>query len=237
MKSERLSIIRNYITEHRTVRMEDLQRLYPNLSGMTLRRDLAALEAEGSITRTWGGARANLQKAFGTSEDLYENRESESTDSKRLICQRALPYIQSKHSIFLDSGTTVMTLARMLPDSNLVLFTAAPNIALDIVSRTTLPQVTLLGGSLSRTTISCSGRESIDQLRGINIDIAIMCTSGYTPENGFTSGNPYESELKASVIRKAHQVIMLLAADKIGRSMPYTFAHDEDIDILITDDK
>ena len=62
-----------------------------------------------------------------------------------------------------------------------------------------------------------------------------MCPSGYTSENGFTSGNPYESELKAAVIRKAQQVIMLLASDKVGRSMPYTFAHDEDIDILITD--
>ena len=235
MKTERINAIRNYITEHRTVRMEDLQKLYPGLSGMTLRRDLAALEAEGSITRTWGGARANLQKNYGSSEDLYENREIESTESKLLLCKKALPHIQSKHSIFLDSGTTVMTLARMLPDSNLVLFTAAPNIALDIVARTSLPQVTLLGGSLSRTKISCSGREAIDQLRGINIDIAIMCTSGYTPENGYTSGNPYESELKAAVIRKAQQVIMLLASDKVGRSMPYTFAHDEDIDILITD--
>ena len=56
MINERRNAIRTYIAEHRTVRMEELAALYPNVSVMTLRRDLAALEEEGTIIRVRGGA-------------------------------------------------------------------------------------------------------------------------------------------------------------------------------------
>ena len=71
-----------------------------------------------------------------------------------------------------------MTLVRRIPDQDLVVFTSAPNIAMEIVMRTTMPQVSLLGGSLSRNTISCSGHLTLEYLRSINIDVAFMATSG-----------------------------------------------------------
>lgn len=232
MINERRNAIRTYIAEHRTVRMEELAALYPNVSVMTLRRDLAALEEEGTIIRVRGGARINTQN-IGPAEDIYSRREISNIEAKNVICGKALAFLEEKRSIFFDSGTTVMTLAKQMPDQNLVLFTAAPNIAMDIVARTTQPQVTLLGGSLSRTTFSCSGHLPLEYLRSINIDIAFMATSAFSLENGFTSGNPYESEIKAEVIRKARRVIMLMNTDKIDRNMPYTFAHMEDINVLI----
>ena len=126
-----------------------------------------------------------------------------------------------------------MTLVRRIPDQDLVVFTSAPNIAMEIVMRTTMPQVSLLGGSLSRNTISCSGHLTLEYLRSINIDVAFMATSGYSVENGFSSGNPYEASIKTEIVRKAHKVIMLMSSDKVGRNLPYTFARMEDIDVLI----
>ena len=193
---------------------------------------VAALEEEGTIIRVRGGARINTQN-IGPAEDIYSRREISNIEAKNVICGKALAFLEEKRSIFFDSGTTVMTLAKQMPDQNLVLFTAAPNIAMDIVARTTQPQVTLLGGSLSRTTFSCSGHLPLEYLRSINIDIAFMATSAFSLENGFTSGNPYESEIKAEVIRKARRVIMLMNTDKIDRNMPYTCAHMEDINVLI----
>ena len=232
MINERRNEIRTYIAERRSVRMEELAKQYPDVSVMTLRRDLAALEEEGTIIRVRGGARINTQNV-GPAEDMYSRREISNIEAKNVICGKALAFVEEKRSIFFDSGTTMMTLARQMPDQNLTLFTSAPNIAMDIVARTTQPQVTLLGGSLSRNTFSCSGRLPLDYLHSINIDIAFMATSAFSLDNGFTSGNPYESEIKAEVIRKARRVIMLMNTDKIGRNMPYTFAHMEDIDVLI----
>lgn len=232
MMNERRSQMKEYITEKLGVRVEELARKFPDVSMMTIRRDLAALEEEGAIIRTRGGARVNGQP-LGIAEEMYSRREISNIEAKTVICTKALAFLEEKRSIFLDSGTTIMTLAKQMPDQNLILFTTAPNIALDIVLHTQKPQVTILGGGISRNTLSGSGRLPLEYLKSVNIDIAFMATSGFSLHNGFTSGNPYESELKMEVVKKARRVIMLMNTDKIDRNMPYTFAQMEDVDVLI----
>lgn len=236
MMNDRRSQMKAYILEKLQVRVSELEQLFPDVSVMTIRRDLAALEEEGAIIRTRGGARANLD-GLGIAEDAYHRREQSFREAKEIISEKALAFFEEKRSIFLDAGTTLMTLARHIPDNDLVLFTTAPNIAMEVITRTRHPQLTLLGGSLSRTTVSCSGRSTVDQLRSINIDMAFVCTSAFTVNGGFTAGNPYESEIKTEVIRKARRVIMLMGCDKIGHNMPYTFAQMSDIDVLICETK
>ncbi|MBE6989912.1 MAG: DeoR/GlpR transcriptional regulator [Ruminococcaceae bacterium] len=232
MMTDRRSQMRAFIDERLNVRVKELQEQFPGVSVMTIRRDLAALEEEGAIIRTRGGARVNLDN-LGVAEDAYRRRELAFPEAKEVISQKALAFFEPKRSIFLDAGTTMMTLARRIPDDDLVLFTAAPNIALEVLTRTRRPQVTLLGGSLSRTTLAGSGRATLEQLRSINIDMAFLSTSAYSVSGGFTVGNPYEAEMKADVIRKARRVVMLMTADKVGHSMPYTFAQMRDVDVLI----
>lgn len=232
MTGERRRAMREMITQKLNVRVQDLQQQFPDVSMMTIRRDLAALEEEGSIIRTRGGARVNAQ-TVGMAEDIYSRREQSNVEAKRIISDKAAAFLEEKRSIFLDAGTTVMTLAQRIPDRNLVLFTTAPNIAMEVVMRTQKPQVTLLGGNLSRNTLSASGRVGLDYLRSINIDVAFMATSAFSPESGFTSGNPYEAELKTEVIRKSRRVIMLMTTEKADRNMPYTFAQLADVDVLI----
>ena len=154
MKNERRSQIKAYISEHKSARIEDLAKQNPDVSLMTLRRDLAALEEEGFLVRVRGGAYINSTPPATQAEDLYSRREISNVEAKTIICEKALPFLEEKRSIFFDAGTTLMTLVRRIPDQDLVVFTSAPNIAMEIVMRTTMPQVSLLGGSLSRNTIS-----------------------------------------------------------------------------------
>jgi DeoR/GlpR family transcriptional regulator of sugar metabolism len=71
----------------------------------------------------------------------------------------------------------------------------------------------------------------------INIDIAFMAASGYSPENGFTVSNFFECELKKAVIKKAKKVIMLIDSSKFNKVLAFTFGHLSDLDVLICDDK
>lgn len=232
MLAERREQIKQYILQSSAVHVDELARLFPTVSAMTIRRDLAALEEQGYIIRTRGGARAN-SRAFGLSEELYAQREISNVDAKAEICAKALRLMEDSRSIFFDSGTTLMMLAKMMPDRNLTLFTTGPNIGLEVIMRTQNPQVTLLGGNLSRATLSSSGAGAREFLKTVNIDVAFMGTSGFSMSDGFTSGNPYESELKADVCAKARRTIMLMDTTKIGMNMPYTFARLEDIDVLV----
>ena len=71
MKNERRSQIKAYISEHKSARIEDLAKQNPDVSLMTLRRDLAALEEEGFLVRVRGGAYINSTPPATQAEDLY----------------------------------------------------------------------------------------------------------------------------------------------------------------------
>ena len=62
-----------------------------------------------------------------------------------------------------------------------------------------------------------------------------MVASAFSLQNGFTCGNYSECELKHNITGKAKQTIILIDSSKFDKSMPFTFAPLESVDILITD--
>jgi DeoR/GlpR family transcriptional regulator of sugar metabolism len=72
-------------------------------------------------------------------------------------------------------------------------------------------------------------------LDGMNIDVAVMATSGYSVSSGFTIGSLQEAQLKRKIIRKAAFSVIVMDSAKIGKNHPFTFATLEDISILICD--
>lgn len=233
MNIERRDLVNAYIQEKGEVQLRELEEIFKDVSSMTLRRDLAYLEKKGEIIRVRGGAKS-IAYVSGIKEEHYSRRADANIEAKMKIAQKALKYVESGRSIFLDSGTTIMCLAQILPEEKLSIITSGPNIAIEIIKKQHV-SVTLIGGQLSRDTISLSGPHSIDFIRDINIDIAFMATSGFSLESGFTSGNYNECELKKAVIRKARRVILLMDSSKVDRNMPFTFAYLRDIDRLISE--
>ena len=231
MNIERRESIRKYIQEKGEVQLKELEIKYPNVSSMTLRRDLAYLENEGYIIRTRGGA-IPVNRLAVNGEDIYSLRAKENIEEKMKVAQKAVTLIETGRSIFIDSGTTMMCLAKLLPDDHLSIITSGPNIGMEIIKHHK-PSVVLIGGQLSRNTLSTSGMNSLNFIKDINIDIAFMATSGFSLESGFTSGNFNECELKKNIIQKARKTVMLMDDKKIDKNMPFTFATLEDIDILV----
>jgi DeoR/GlpR family transcriptional regulator of sugar metabolism len=231
---KRRTMLQNYIETRGEVSTEELCALFPDKSSMTIRRDLAFLAEKGSIIRTFGGARSIYHPS--QPEPFYSIRENENYHTKEKIAMQAVQFIENRSAVYIDSGTTSMSLVNHLPDNDLTILTSAPNIGLKIIATKPACAVYLTGGNLNPVTLSCSGVESDRLLKLLNIDIAFMATSGFMPETGFTIGNAFEYELKRCAINKASRVIMLMDSTKVGRNMPYTFAQPSDIDILITDE-
>jgi len=235
LNTERRERIRKLIQSKGEIKLKELESLFPEISSMTLRRDLAFLESNGYIVRTRGGA-IPVTRLSATGEDVYSQRAMENVEAKSRIAKKAVNFIEKGRSLFIDSGTTMMYLAKEIPDENLSIITTGPNIGLEIIKKSR-PTVTIIGGQLGRNTLSTSGIYSLSYLKGINIDTAFMATSGFSLESGFTSGNYNECELKKEIIRKARRTVMLMDVSKIDKNMPFTFAVLEDIDVLICDAK
>ena len=235
MQPGRLEMIRDYIIKKGEVEVSELCAAFPSVCAMTVRRDLAKLEGDNVIIRTHGGARVN-PAAIGALESFYIDRESVNTAQKNAIARKAVRFIEDRRSIYIDSGTTLMAFIRHIPANiSLTALTSAPNAALDLGLRLPGCTVLLTGGRLNSKTLSCSGHGCVETLRGINVDTAFMCASGYTRGAGFTVGEFQECELKRAVVAQAERIVMLMDTSKLGVTMPYTFAAPSDIDVLVTD--
>jgi DeoR family transcriptional regulator, fructose operon transcriptional repressor len=233
MTTQRRSEIRQFIQSKGEVQLSELTSLFPSVSSMTLRRDLDYLERQGQIIRIRGGAKSLTQLSM-LKEAAYTQRQTENATAKMAIAEKALTLITPGRSIYLDSGTTCMCLAQRIPDQNLFILTAGPNIALELVKNASI-KINLTGGQLSHDTLSLSGFNAAEYVRSLNIDLAVMATSAFSIENGFSCGDYFEAELKRLIIRKARQTAMLMDNSKVGTSMPYTFARLSQIQILVTD--
>ena len=230
MNKIRQNRIKNYIEDRNVVSIKELQNLFPDVSLMTIHRDLDALEAEGSVVKFRGGARS--VRYAGDPE--FNVRMRENNTGKQVIARKAMELIQPHTAAFLDASTTNLELAKMLPDINLNIFTTGPNIALELC-RLNNPVVTLCCGTLNRKNLAVSGKNTLEMLEKINIDMAFIGVSGCSVDAGFTCGTESDMLVKNLVIRKARRSVLMCTRDKLSCLMPYTFATFKDIDYLISD--
>ena len=231
MNNIRQQMIQEFIEKNNVVTIRELHALCPEVSLMTIHRDLDALEQAGAIVKFRGGARS-VRHAGDLGFDI---RLQENVAGKHLMAQKALELIQPNATIFLDASTTNLILARKLPDTNLNIFTTGPNIAIELC-RLANPNITLCCGTLNRKNMALSGPNTLDMLEKINIDLAFIGVSGCFADVGFTCGTEADMVVKRNVIRKARTSVVMCDHAKFSRLMPYTFAGFEDIQYLVSDE-
>ena len=230
MNRIRQAHILNFIEQHNIVSIKQLQALCPEVSLMTIHRDLQALEDQGMVVKVRGGARSVRH----TGDPGFDVRMQENNAGKASMARKALELIQPNSSVFLDASTTNLTLARALPDINLNIFTTGPSIALELC-RLHNPVVTLCCGTINRKNLALSGQNTLEMLEKINIDLAFIGVSGCSVEAGFTCGTEGDMLVKHKVIQKARTSVVMCDRGKLSRLMPYTFARLEDVDCLVSD--
>src|SRR5690349_5000727 len=92
-----------------------------SVSEATVRKDLAALERQGRLLRTHGGATAGPAQAAGMpsrSELAFEVRERLQVAEKAAIGRAAAELVKDGDSIALDASTTALHVARSLKSRN-----------------------------------------------------------------------------------------------------------------------
>jgi DeoR/GlpR family transcriptional regulator of sugar metabolism len=233
MKATRRQQIHELLQAKPFVSLKELAEMFPDVTTMTLRRDIEHFEKQGELIKVRNGARS-MKFITATADENYRRREKENEASKRTIASAALPYLESGKCIFLDSGSTIMQLAALMPDEVMNIVTPGPNVSLKLIEKQN-PIVTLIGGILNRDSISVTGDISIEALKAIDIDTAFIVPSGYSEKNGFSCGNYSECELKGYVVKNAKKVIMLIDSSKFEKDFPYSFCKMSDIDVLVTD--
>ncbi len=231
MNHLRQETMRAYIEQKNVVTIKELLVLFPDVSLMTIHRDLDALAEAGSIVKFRGGAKSVRHSG----DPEFNVRIGENNSGKLTIAQKAMELIQPHSSVFLDASTTNLMLARSLPDINLNIITTGPSIALELC-RLHNPVVTLCCGTINRKNLALFGQNTLEMLDNINIDLAFIGVSGCSVDAGFTCGTEGDMLVKRMVIRKARTSVVMCTREKLKCLMPYTFAKLGDVDYLISDE-
>lgn len=186
-----------------------------DVTTMTVRRDLSALERAGLLTRTHGGC--VLHTPFVTDLSFSEKMTSNQAQ-KRAIAREVVRLLVPGSSVYLDTGTTAMHVARSLPlDRRLRIFTNNLRVAMELFGRQGL-EVFVYGGRLATRSPDLSGEAAVGAVGMFTTDIAVMGCDAIDPH----TGTVYAAEIGgAAVARQAQKLSshVIVAADhsKIGR--------------------
>ena len=210
--------IKEYIENNSVATIKEIMELVPDVSFMTIHRDLDALERQGIIVKYRGGVRS----VHHPGDVEFNVRMRENNDGKVIMAKKALSLIQPHSSVFLDASTSNLFLARNLPDMSLNIITTGPAIAIELC-RLHNPVVTLCSGTLNRKNLAISGQNTLEMLEKINIDTAFIGVSGCSDEAGFTCGSEADMLIKRMVIKKARASVLTCGSEKFKRLMPYTY--------------
>ena len=121
MKQDRRLAITEAVNKAGELNFQQLKELFSDVSDMTLRSDLRELDGERKLVRVHGGA-----KSIGNvvrTDDLFFRKAARNINEKKQIARKALQFLKPDMSIFLDCGTTMLELARILPDEKLFIVT------------------------------------------------------------------------------------------------------------------
>jgi len=198
----------------------------------TVRRDLTILERHGVLRRVHGGAIPVERLGF---EPGVETRAERFVAEKERIGKMALAHLPDEGTVLIDSGTTTLRFAELLPrDRELTIVTNSLPIAALVALQPSL-SLYLLGGRVRGRTLAAVGSWLTHALQDVFVDVAFLGTNGVSVERGLTTPDQSEAAAKRAMINAARRTVVLTDHTKIGVDHFSRFADLPDIAAIITD--
>lgn len=228
---ERREYIEKKLLVEGKIRVSELAALFA-VSSETIRKDLLYLEEKGIAKKGYGGAIVANERL----EPSYLEKSIIHQEEKQRIAQGVIDLIQDGMTLMMDAGSTVFTVAKMLGmRNNLTVFTNAPRTALLLDDYQINTHI--LGGEFRSNSNALIGGWTVNAIKEIRADAAIIGTSGFCGRKGPCVENFPESEIKKAMISNSNKVIVIGDSSKAQTSALIQYSLWEDIDTFVTDEK
>lgn len=218
MKLDRTAIIRHHLFTNGLSSIPEIAEVL-GVSEPTVRRDLVALEADGVIVRLHGSA----QLAENSSSEIaFESREKINLVAKRAIAESAYTHLKPNSTIFLDAGTTVLQLARLIrmKPMKLRVFTNCLPVA-QLLMGSEGVDVTVLGGQLRPQNASLTGPRAESSLEDLWFDQLFLGVGAIGPDDKIYSADEGEARLNTVMLSRTSCPIVLADEHKFGARLTY----------------
>jgi DeoR/GlpR family transcriptional regulator of sugar metabolism len=178
------------------------------VSVVTMRQDLGALEDEGFLRRTHGGA------ALLETENI-SHRMSIRYEEKSRLAKRAAKLVQDNETVLIESGSANALLARELASRKVQIVAANLFIARQIRSGDPA-RVVVIGGMYQPESESVVGAMARNDIETTFFTTAFLGMDGFTPETGFTNRDMMRAEIASFVVARCRNCYILADSSKFG---------------------
>lgn len=226
----RKSEIRDLILEKKSVTVTELARVF-SVTEETIRRDLKQMESEGFLTRTYGGA--FIQDGVENNVDL-SIRETAYLKSKQAIANCCRHIIHNGDSIFLDSSTTTLTIAKAVSDMRLTVVTNSLMVINELCDKPNIHLV-CIGGNYTPRDKAFNGLSTSASLTTFYLDKTFMSCRSLSMDYGITDSLESVAAVRQSLVARSKEVYLVADFSKFDKT---SFIHITDFDNitgLVTD--
>ena len=230
--TERHRVILDILQLQGSVSVSDLaERL--DVSEVTIRKDLSALEKQNKLYRTHGRA-IPISPYIG---DRHINeKEKQAVLEKRAFGMRAAMMVYEHDSILMASGTSILYAAKeLIYKKNITVITASVS-ASSMLSQNKDIDVVQLGGIVRESSVSVVGAFAEDMLKYFNCSLLFMGADVVDLDFGVTTTNMMEANLNRMMMSTSQQTVLLVDSSKFGKKGFSKICDIGEIDRIITDE-
>jgi DeoR/GlpR family transcriptional regulator of sugar metabolism len=229
LKKERQAFILHQINLHNRVLSSTLSSEI-SVSEDTIRRDLQELAEEGKLIKVHGGA---LSHSFN--QVYYPSQQVYSVNHKKTIAQKAASLIKDGMFVLTSGGTTILELARTLPESLKATFISGSIPAvLEYMNHPNI-DIVLIGDKVSKNAKMTFGADAITKIQQLRPDLCFLGINSIDMEHGITDNDWDVVQIKKAMIESSKKIICLTISEKINSVQPIQVCTVPVIDTLITE--
>lgn len=228
--TERKLEIMKYLQSNGHVECTELAEKF-GVSTMTIRRDLAKLEKEGLVTMEYGGAVLNNGGNF---EHSMTMKQVQFVEEKMRIAKKCASYIKDGDIIYLDAGTTVCELAKLIGNRNNITVMTHSLLVANALAATDVNLI-MCPGHYRQKSMAYMGQLTDQFISSFRVDKLFLGVEGVHKETGVSVQNSRDGVTKAKLIHQAKWVCCMADSSKFEHEYYYNISDWNSIDILVTD--
>ncbi|KZZ83095.1 DeoR/GlpR family DNA-binding transcription regulator [Bacillus sp. SJS] len=203
-----------------------------NVTEKTVRQDLIVLENKGLLKRIYGGA--ILPESTGMLP--VEKRQASFLYEKKLAAKAAAERIEEEDTIFLDGGSTMLELAKLLIHRKITVLTNDIKIAHTLLGAEKV-QLIMPGGGRIPGSASLFGPIAEEAMQKLRVKKLFLGTTAADLSNGLTVFSHAQAEYKKRIIRLADHVALVTDHTKFGQTALIQYADFDILDEVITNNE
>lgn len=230
---ERHEKILQLLHENGKIKVKELSEMF-QVTEDCIRKDLAGMEKQNLLKRTYGGAveRENLHPGHS---QIVSSRKSVNLNEKQKIAKKAVKLLKDGDVIFLDISTTNIELAKEIIKSGMrvTVVSCMLDIA-NIFATGTEAEFIMLGGAFNRSQSGFLGSMTSKMMEPFRFDKCFMGVVGMDmEEKTVMTYVPEDAGIKQGAVERSSQVYLVMETEKFGFRANYVYAHFSDVSGVI----